>query len=105
MEYSDLLKSGLGAVIGFLLAQIVNLAAVGRDWFTRPRLRIDPPDSKNWLILMHSAEVGNGELYKEQIYAFYVRNVGRRIATGVRFQLLKIEYREQNQPQFSEYSD
>ncbi len=105
MDYSDLLKSALGAVIGFFLAQVVNLAKIAWDIYRRPRLVITHPDSKNWRVLMHDAQVGLGETYAEEIYAFYVCNVGRRIATGVRFQLIKIEYRGVNWLEFADASE
>jgi hypothetical protein len=94
--YSDLLQSGIGAVIGFALAQAVNLAKLGRDWLVAPRLEIDGGDN-DYVVLDHSDYLEPGhsaELVKEKLYGFYVRNTGRRIATGVRFQLLKIECRE-----------
>jgi hypothetical protein len=107
MEYSDFLKSGLGAVIGFALAQFVNLVKVARDWLMRPRLRIEPVSggSNGWRILMHSAQVNRGEFLEEETYGFYVHNIGRTIATGVRFQLIKIEYRGSEWPEFAEASN
>ncbi len=107
MEYSDFLKSGLGGVIGFALAQFVNLAKVARDWLMRPRLRIEPVSggSNGWRILMHSAQVGRDEFLREETYGFYVHNIGRTIATGVRFQLIKIEYRESKGPEFAKSFD
>lgn len=101
---SDLIKSGIGAVLGFTLAQIVNIAKVAHDWFTRPRLVIEPINSE-YRILSHSTQVNNGEWYEEEIYGFYVRNRGRRIATGVRFHLLKVEYKKSSNPELALASD
>jgi hypothetical protein len=100
----DLLRSGLGAIIGFALAQTVNIAKVAGEWLVRPRLRIEAIDKDSWRILTHHAEAANGETYEEETYGFYVRNAGRRIATGVRFQLMKIEYRGKNFPHFVDRS-
>jgi hypothetical protein len=58
-------------------------------------LVIEEPEN-GYRILSHSTQVDDShELVKERMYGFIVRNVGRRIATGVRFQLLKAEYREE----------
>lgn len=103
MEYADLFKSGIGGLVGFLAAQLVNFAKLICDWWMKPRLVIEWPDD-SWRILSHGTEAGHGEIYDENIYGFYVRNVGRRIATRVRFQLIKIEYAEQSWPEFAEIS-
>jgi hypothetical protein len=104
MDYSDFIGSGIGAVLGFVLAQVINVARLVWTSWTRPRLAIELPHD-NCEILSHGAEVGRGEIYDEKIFGFYVRNVGRRIATGVRFQLVKIEYREKEWPEFADISD
>jgi len=98
VEFADLVKSGLGAVLGFVLGQIVNLAKLGREWWCRPRLVIDT--GTNGLILAHSDYDGNGQGYDEKIYGFCVRNVGRGMAKAVKFQLLKIECRKKSSPDF-----
>ena len=103
MEYADLITSGIGAILGFLLAQLINVAKLMWDWWKRPRLVIESP-GHNCQILSHGTEAGHGEIYDENIYGFYVRNVGRRIATGVRIQLIKIEYAEQSWPEFAKIS-
>jgi hypothetical protein len=91
MDYAAILQSGTGAIIGFTLAQAVNLAKLGIDWLRRPILRID--NSDNCCILSDFVEVGSGELCQREMYAFSVTNRGKRIATHVRFQLIKLEYR------------
>ena len=70
----------------------------------RPRLVIGSPNDR-CLILSHFDQVGNDEFYEEKIYGFYVRNIGRRIATGVRVQLIKTEYRGRSWPEFAEISE
>jgi hypothetical protein len=90
MEYSDLIKSGIGAVIGFMLAQLVNIAKLTWERLRRPKLRIRL--TPNNQLLSHSTQLTSGETVQEVYYGFDIRNVGKRIATGVRFQLLKIEY-------------
>jgi hypothetical protein len=104
MDFSDLIKSGLGAVIGFMLAQVVSLSTFAASRIRRPRLGILSSQSQNWQILMHSVEAENGETYKEEEYGFYVCNRGRRIATEVQFQILSIECRGRNQSEFAEIS-
>jgi hypothetical protein len=104
MDFSDLIKSGIGAVLGFALAQFVDLGRLLSAWIMRPRLVIESPYD-NWLVLSHSVEIGSGELCDEEVYGFNVRNVGRRIATGVHFQLLKLERRDSTDEKFTTVSD
>lgn len=104
MEYGDLIRSGIGAILGFLLAQLINVAKLAWDWWKRPRLDIEMPGG-NCQILSHGTEVGRGDIRDEKIFGFYVRNTGRQIATGVRIQLIKIEYREKDWPEFADISD
>lgn len=104
MEYSDFIKSGIGAILGFLLAQFVNLASVIWEWWNRPKLVIEPV-GENCVLLAHGTEAGKGEIYDEEIYGLYVRNTGRKIATAVRVQLIKIEYRERDWPKFADISE
>jgi hypothetical protein len=100
----DLLKSGLGAVIGFALAQLVNLIKLGYQAVTRPKLRIEHVGDTHQVV-NHSAQADpHGELLSEVYYGFYVRNAGRRIASHVRFQILKIETRGKDATGFREVS-
>lgn len=103
MDYSDLIRSGIGAILGFLLAQLVNLSKIIWDSWNRPKLAIEPVGD-NCLLLSHSTEASSGERIKENIFGFEVRNIGRRIATGVRAQLIKIEYRNRDWPKFADIS-
>jgi hypothetical protein len=92
----NLLQSGIGAFIGFLLGQAVNLVRFAWDRYKRPRLVIEELDGGS-RILSHSTPIGDShELVEERMYGFLVRNAGRSMAAGVRFQLLKIEYRERD---------
>lgn len=93
----DILKSVLGAIVGFFLAQFVNLAQLVYNRFTRPRLSIDASQT---LILSHSTEINPGEYAKEELYGFTVGNTGRRIATGVEFQLLQVDVRYRKEDEF-----
>lgn len=52
VKWSDMVQAGMGAVIGFALAQLVNLVKLGWDLITRPRFRIEHTD--NCQILSHS---------------------------------------------------
>jgi hypothetical protein len=99
MEYGDLFKSGAGAVIGFALAQVVNIAKVSVEWVRRPKLKIETV-GENHILLAHLAETEQ-EPMEEIVYGFYVHNVGRRIATNTRFQIIKIEIRGKNDSSFS----
>jgi hypothetical protein len=89
MDYNDLLKSGLGAVIGSLLAQFVNVAKLAWDWWRKPKLKIEHSDTNR--LLSHTTSLPSGEMVGEEYYGFEVRNTGKHVATGVQFQIVKIE--------------
>jgi hypothetical protein len=72
MEYDYLLKSGVGAVLGFLLAQLFNVPKVVWEWWQRPRLAINLT-AKDCQLLSHETEAGNGETYQERIFGSGVR--------------------------------
>jgi hypothetical protein len=95
----DILKAALGAVAGFVLAQLVNLARVLREWFTEPRLAIEM--FPNCLLMFGDIKIDGGKTVRNTHYGFMVRNTGRRIAAGVRFQILEIETRSGPGDEFS----
>ena len=82
-ELSSYLESGIGAVIGFVLAQLVNAVKLYWEWRNRPKLIIESDSDSSVLEI--------GEHYSH--YGCSVRNVGRTIATGARVQLVRIEGR------------
>lgn len=92
MDYDDIFKSGVGAVIGFALAQLVNVAKLCWERWTEPKLVIELANER-CVLVSHGVEASHGQILDETIYGFYVRNTGRRIATGVRVQLIQIEHR------------
>lgn len=94
MEYPDLLKSGIGAVLGFALAQVVNASAIGWRWFMRPKLLIEVSADGENILLDHTAQLDAQTMAQEKYFGFYVRNSGRSIATNVRFQILKIRWKD-----------
>lgn len=57
------------------------------------------------MILSHTTQADLNSFLKEIIYGFHVRNTGRRIATGVKFQILKIETRNDSSRGFATASD
>ncbi len=99
MEYADFISSGIGAVLGFTLAQLVGLARLCWEGWTKPKLGIEQVGD-NSVVLSHGAEVRQGEFYDEDVFGFYVRNSGRRIAAGVRFQLIQIKIRDEDWSEF-----
>lgn len=103
MDVDVILQTGLGAILGVVLAEVVNFTRLAWNWWNRPILLIEPPNDR-CLLLAHGSEVSTGQFYDEQIYGFSVRNAGRRIATGVRFQLTRIEFRDIDSPDFVEFS-
>lgn len=101
MEWTDFTKSALGAVVGFALAQLVNLASVIRAWWRRPLLGIEPMD----YILSHNTMIDGGVFQDEVIYGFNVRNDGKTVATGVQFQILHIRHRGPNDAEWHSLKD
>lgn len=104
MEFGDFIKSGIGAVIGFSLAQLVSAAKLFWDWWNQPKFEIKSR-SAIWLLLSHTTETQGYECYDEDIYGFQLRNTGRGIATGVRIQLIKIEYYDEQRSKYIEVSE
>ena len=76
-------ESGIGAIVGFVLAQLFNFAKLAWVWWNRPKLVIEAFGENSVL------ETGECRTH----YGCSVRNTGRRIATGVRVQLVRIEGR------------
>ena len=89
MTYDDYVKGAVGSVIGFALAQAVNLAKVGREWWRRPKLHIEfyNTDAQT---LRHHVDAGH-DIVEEIVYGFTIRNSGRSMAEGVEVYL--IEYK------------
>jgi hypothetical protein len=85
----DLWKAAIGAIIGFALAQTVNGATLLWNWFYRSKLVIEP--IKKNVLLSHSTQTRDG-LLSEKYFGFKVRNEGRSVATGVRFQITGIRF-------------
>lgn len=73
-------EAGIGAVVGFVLAQLINAAKLLREWYTRPKLVIE---SRHEHSVLEISE-------RHTFYGFSIRNTGRSIATGVRVQVIKI---------------
>jgi hypothetical protein len=103
VDYSDLLKSGLGAIVGFLLAQFVDVAGLIWKRVRRSKLKIEL--MANNVIMAHTTMFSATDEGREEVYAFVVRNVGKKIATGVRFQILNIQFRDKHLLEFADLSD
>jgi hypothetical protein len=93
----DFITPALGAIVGFVLAQFVSVGKFLRDIYIKPKLKIET--SQSYLLLSHVAQVAGGEMAGEKYFGFTVRNVGKRIATGVRFQILAMRFRTRKQPE------
>ena len=83
MDYTKLIQPAIGAIIGFSLAQLVNLAGIGWNWWRRPKL-----------FLGDVVEIPSDDPTDACSYTFSVKNTGRSIATSVQFQLIKIEFQQ-----------
>jgi len=103
VDYNDLWKPGLGAIIGFLLAQFVDVAVLIWGRWRRSKLTIELMASN--VIMAHTVMFSPTEEGREEVYAFVVRNVGKKIATGVRFQILNIRLRNRGLSEFANLSD
>jgi hypothetical protein len=93
----------LPTLLGFALAQLVNLVAFVHWWYVKPRLRIQPVGD-NHVLLDHEAEISSGEFCREATYGFRVQNHGRKVARGVRAFLVKIEMRDEEDETFRQVS-
>jgi hypothetical protein len=89
--------------MGFLLAQLVNLSVMCRKRWLRSKLAILTLDAS--LIISHIAQIDVGEVAEEKYFGFNVRNVGRSVATGVRFQILTLEFRDNDKKEFNRFPD
>ena len=83
MDYTKFIQPAIGAIIGFSLAQLVNLAVLIWERYTRPKLTIGEIN-----------EIPSDDPTDACSYTFSVKNTGRNIATAVQFQLIKIEYQQ-----------
>lgn len=94
------MESFLSAIVGFLLAQFLDVAKLTYNWWRRPKLVIEEVGDGSRL-LSHSTQAGHaGELLDEVYYGFRVKNEGKRIALGVRCQMLKMEVRHTADSEF-----
>lgn len=91
---NDFLKAALGAIVGFSLAQIVNLARLAYDHWRRPKLALEANEGA--LILSHSEQTESYEYRRVDHFGFSVRNIGRMPALELRCYLLKIEISEKD---------
>lgn len=89
---SGLIEPILGGAVGFALAQSANLVLWTYNWLMRPRLSIELVGKHS---LLHSGEeqTEDHEFNLCEVYGFRVRNDGRSISHGVRFQLLRSQCR------------
>lgn len=71
----------MGAIVGFLLAQVVQVAVIAWNYFKRPKL-----------VIGDVVEVSTDDPTDACSYTFCVQNKGLSIATSVKFQLIKIEF-------------
>ena len=81
MDYTKLIQPAIGAIIGFSLAQLVNLAGIVWNWWKRPKL-----------VIGEIVSIPSDDPTDAFSYTFSVKNTGRSIATSVKFQLIKIEF-------------
>jgi hypothetical protein len=93
----------IGVVVGFALAQLMDLAKLAYWWLMKPRLEIQQVGDRG-ILLDHSEEIASGEVVREIIYGFFVRNCGRRMARGVEAMLVKIEIDQGDDAGFHQFS-
>jgi len=104
MSYAEMLNSGLGAIVGFTLAQIFNFSVLFSKWIKRPKLKLEMPDD-DFRILSHVTQTENGEHLREEVFAISLANYGASVSTNVRVQLTKIEIRDKDSPHLSTVSE
>jgi hypothetical protein len=86
---ADVAKTGIGAILGFLLAQTVGVARIAWTWWQRPKLKIKSSDS--YCVDVRNVQTASGAPATEKHFGFEVSNAGRTAAINVWFQLLKVE--------------
>jgi hypothetical protein len=91
----DQLPADLVSVtLGFILGQLANAVAFVHRWWVRPRIRISSLGG-NHILLDHYPEMPpNEESVREIHFGFRVSNCGRRVASGIRPLLIKVEAQE-----------
>ena len=84
-----LISSGIGAIVGFLLAQIFNIGVLIYKYYRKPILTIEHSDTYTLLSQPDISfwEEKVGEIY----YGFSVKNTGRSVSRSVCAYLEKIE--------------
>lgn len=101
----DLIKSATGGVVGFMLAQFVNLVALAWKRWRRPVLVIEPA-SDNATIVSDSVHYANlPEMLDRRVYGFYVKNAGRSVAKDVQFQITRIATRRREDTEYTPVSE
>jgi hypothetical protein len=97
----QLFLSMLGGLTGFLLAQTVNLLALAKQWWRKPRLRIEAVGS-DYILLDHKTQHSSGQDMRQMVCGFQVRNTGRTPAFNIQAYLLKIEIKDKPDDEFNE---
>jgi hypothetical protein len=98
-KMEDLLKSGIGAIIGFVLAQVVNLVKIYLDYTRRPILTI--VENENSVLLSHSEQDQSGVYVPHTYHGLGVRNDGRTPVKNLKCYILKIEIKKQNRDELA----
>lgn len=101
-EMQTVLWGVLPTLLGFALAQLVNVIALLFRCYTKPRLRIRTV-GQDHVLLDYPEELASRDIVRKIIYGFQV-NYGRSVAHGVRAFIAKAEIRDKSDSEFRQFS-
>lgn len=102
-EMQTVLWGVLPTLLGFALAQLVNVVALLFRCYTKPRLRIRTV-GQDHVLLDYPEELASRDIARKIIYGFQVDNYGLSVACGVRAFLSKTEIRDKSDSEFRQFS-
>ena len=106
-EWVDsLIKSGTGAIIGYILAQFTNVAYLCWKRYKKPKFRIEKINGTYKVFDGYEEEEhwNDPEALQHTFYAFRLRNTGKSVARNVRAQIVKLEVKQTGRKHFGEVS-
>ncbi len=94
MTFDQLQADLVPVTLGFILGQLANAVSFVHRWCVRPRIRISSPGANHVLSDHYPEMPSSEESIREIRFGFQVSNCGRRVASGIRPLLIKVEAQE-----------
>lgn len=85
---NELIKASFGGIVGFVLAQMFNVAKFVHGWWVRPVLKIDTTVAA---YVDHDSIATSDQRKKKVSIAVRIRNDGRRVAENIKCHVTKME--------------